>query len=43
MNNDKLHAALRDATLNKTGVDPDELDAEVAAAQKHGDGADQDQ
>ena len=42
MNNDKLHAALRDATLSKTGADPDELDAEVAAAQKHGDDADQD-
>ena len=39
MSNDKLHAALRDATLSKTGADPDELDAEVAAAQKQGDDA----
>jgi hypothetical protein len=42
MSNDKLHAALRDATLNKTGADPDELDAEVAAAQKQSDDTTQD-
>jgi hypothetical protein len=42
MNNDKLHAALRDATLSKTGADPDELDAELAAAQKQGDDTNQD-
>ena len=32
MDNDKLHAALRGATLKKTGCDPEELDAEIAAA-----------
>ena len=42
MSNDKLHAALRDATIKMTGADPDELDSEVAAAQKQGDDADQD-
>jgi len=43
MSNDKLHAALRDATLKMTGADPDELDAEVAAAKTQGADTDQDQ
>lgn len=41
MSNDKLHAALRDATLKMTGADPDELDAEVAAARKQGEETEQ--